>query len=203
MRIYYKNRLIVFASDDSYTFYHGTDSDAFDEFDSSKAKKGEVFFNPLGDAMYVTDKQDFAKFFGKNVYPVKIPKDAKIKRMSPSIVERTIWDIINRSLKRCGINYWDTSSQFRLYLNEQLKRAKYSPYDAIIESVEVVNIHYPDKYKLFSDSVSLIATKKFSRYDVVIFIGTNNPNDIFIGESPTKEILIFNKEMQKIFRGDV
>ena len=27
----------------------------------------------------------------------------------------------------------------------------------------------------------------------------NNPNDIFMGETPTQEILIFNKEFQKVF----
>jgi len=69
---------------------------------------------------------------------------------------------------------------------------------------------YRDKYKQKPPSendivnilewVSKIATQKFSKFDVVVFVGTNNPNDIFIGETPTKEVLIFNKEFQKVFK---
>lgn len=44
------------------------------------------------------------------------------------------------------------------------------------------------------------ANKKFSKFDVVIFMDTNDPNAIFIGSTPTKEILIFNRDMQRIFQ---
>jgi len=185
---------------EEYTFYHGTDSPPFHDFDPSKATKGERHFNPLGEAMYVTDKPEFAKMFGKNVYDVKIPKDAKIKRVSPNKAQSAISDIIRRSLKKIGIDYWKTDIGFKVDLGKILESAQWSPYDAIMEATALVSITFPDKAQEYSDLVSKIATQKFSKFDVVIFVGTNNPNDIFIGESPTKEILIFNKAFQKVFQ---
>lgn len=184
-----------------YTFYHGTDSEPFNEFDPSKAKKGEAYYNPLGDAMYVTDKKDFAKMFGENVYSVNIPDNAKIKRMYPSKVKSAIGDILNRALKKIGVNYWETETLFKVGYNRLLDMAGYSPYDAIIEAVEFVSVEFPDKAQEYKEWVSKIATQKFSSFDVVMFYGTNNPNDILIGETPTKEILIFNKAFQKVFAG--
>jgi len=181
-------------------FYHGTDSPPFEEYDPSKAIKGEQCYNPLGEAMYVTDKADFADMFGKNVYEVRVPEDAIIKRINSSRAASVIGDILNRALKRVGIDYWEgTDISFKVEYNKLLKRALYSPYDAIIEASELVRVIFPDKAKEYSDWVAKIASQKFSKFDVIIFTGTNNPNDIFIGETPTKEILIFNKSFQKIF----
>ena len=181
------------------TFYHGTDSEQFDEFDPSKAAKGDAYYNPLGQAMYATDKPEFAKMFGQNVYEVDIPDDAKIKRISPSQAESVVGDILKKALKRVGIDYWGTSITFKVDFNKLLSSARYSPYDAIMECVEYVGLEYPDLSKEYGEAVSQISTQKFSKFDVVKFIGTNNPNDIFIGETPTQEILIFNKEFQKVF----
>ena len=187
---------------EEYTFFHGTDSPPFTEFNPSKATKGEQHYNPLGDAMYVTDKPEFAKMFGKNVYDVKIPKNAKIKRISPSKAESAIRDIIKRALEKVGIDYWQTDIGFRIQLRKLLENARWSPYDAIIESSELVKIEYQNKINTeeYMNWVSKLANQKFSKFDAVIFIGTNNPNDIYIGETPTKEILIFNKSFQKVFQ---
>ena len=185
-------------------YYHGTDSPPFDSYDSSKATKGKPHYNPLGDAMYVTDKPDFAKEFGKHVYPVKIPADAKIKRVSPSGAGSAIRDIIMRAMKRVGIDYWDHSAvenwyEFAGIFQRQLDKASDSPYDAIMELIALIDIHFHDKITEFEKAVSEIATRKFSKFDVVIFVGTNDPNAIFIGSTPTQEILIFNKALQKVF----
>ena len=148
-------------------YYHGTDSPPFDAYDSSKATKGKPYYNPLGDAMYVTDKSDFARQFGEHVYPVKIPADAKIKRVSPSSAGSAIRDIIMRAMKRVGIDYHDQKDipkwwEFAITLGKQLDNASYSPYDAIIESVATIEIYFPDKAEAFGRAVSEIATKKFS-----------------------------------------
>jgi hypothetical protein len=188
------------AQKEEHTFYHGTDSPPFTEYQPEKASKGEQHYNPLGEALYVTDKEDFAKMFGKNVYEVKVPKDAKIKRVKPSSAESAIRDIIMRSIKKSGIDYWgDTDIGFKVQLGRILESARYSPYEAIIEAVALIDISYPNLND-FAKNVSDIATKKFAKYDVVMFTGTNNPNDIFVGETPTQEILIFNKEFQKVFQ---
>ncbi len=183
------------------TFYHGTDSDPFDIYDPSKAKKGEKFYNPLGEAMYVTDKPEFAKMFGENVYDVEIPDNANIKKISPSKASSAIGDILKRALRKVGIDYWKTDISFKVEFNKFVELAAYSPYEAIIEATEFVSIQFPGKADEYREWVSKIATEKFSKFDVVVFVGTNNPNDIFIGETPTQEVLVFNKEFQKVFKG--
>jgi hypothetical protein len=182
------------------TFYHGTDSEPFDEFDRSKAKKKELHYNPLGDAMYVTDREDFARMFGKNVYKVEVPEDAKIKRVNPSKAASAIRDILKRALKKVGIDYDGTRLKFKMDFALYSGMAEISPYGAIMECLAIVGTEYPDLASAYADAVSEIATKKFSKYDVVQFVGTNNPNDIFTGSTPTQEILIFNKAFQKVFK---
>lgn len=185
------------------TYYHGTDSGPFDEFDPSKAEKEKTHYNPLGQGMYVTDKQEFAAMFGKNVYEVDIPDNCKIKRLSPKQAVSAIGDIIKRALKKIGVKYWDTDLRFKIELGRQLDKAVYSPYESIMEAATLVVLTYPDKADEFYAWVGKIATQKFSKFDMVVFKGTNNPNDIFIGECPTKEIIIFNPEFQKIFDGNL
>jgi len=182
------------------TYYHGTDSPEFDEYDPSQAAKEEQHYNPLGEAMYVTNKPEFANMFGENVYEVQVPDDAVIKKINPSKAESAIGDILKRALKKVKIDYWATDMEFKMVFNEQIKKASYSPYESIIEALAAVGLYYPDLGLEYSEWVSKIATQKFSKFDVVVFVGTNNPNDIFIGETPTQEILIFNKSFQKVFK---
>ena len=111
------------------------------------------------------------------------------------ITEKTI-DILDEH----KIDYWATDMEFKMVFNEQIKKASYSPYESIIEALAAVGLYYPDLGLEYSEWVSKIATQKFSKFDVVVFVGTNNPNDIFIGETPTQEILIFNKSFQKVFK---
>lgn len=185
-----------------HTFYHGTDSPPFEQFDPSKSTKEERHYNPLGEGLYVTDKRDFAKLFGKNVYPLQIPKDCKIKKFSPREQQSAIWDILRRAMQKVGINYWETTIQFKIILWKQIKKAKYSPYDAIMEAIAHITIEFPEKSQEFSEAIKIVATQKFSaRYDVVIFTGTNDPNNIFVADCPTKEIIIFNPAFQKIVKG--
>jgi hypothetical protein len=192
------------SSGDFYEWFHGTDSPVFDEFDPSRASKGDAYYNPLGSGMYVTNKPDFARMFGKNVYDVRVPKDCKIKRLSPRAAVSAITDIIMRSMRKVGIDYRNgTHIRFKVELGRLLDRSRWSPYDSIMESATLVALTYPDKAEEFYKWVGNISTKKFSKFDVIIFKGTNNPNDIYVGECPTKEIIIFNPVFQKVFAGDL
>lgn len=184
--------------DRDHVFYHGTDSPAFDSFDSSKAVKGKSHYNPLGEAMYATDKEDFARMFGRNVYPVHLPAGSKLKRVSPSLASRIIRDIVIRALGKVGVRYWDTDLMFKVDLGRELDKAAYSPYDSIMEAATLVALTYPDKAEAYYEWVKRIASAKFAKYDAVIFVGTNDPNAIFEGTSPTKEVLIFNKAFQRV-----
>ena len=195
-----RRRLVIVASElaGGHEFYHGTDSPPFDSFDPGKAAKGGRHYNPLGDAMYVTDKPEFARLFGRNVYPVRIPPGAKIRRVSPSAAGSAIRDIVVRALRRVGMKWWDMDLRFKVDVSRYLDQAGISPYDAVMEIVSYMEASYPEIADKFAESVSEVATEKFSKYDVVVFVGTNDPNNIFVGETPTKEILIFNKEFQKV-----
>ena len=180
-------------------FYHGTDSPPFDSFDPSKATKGGRHYNPLGDAMYVTNKRDFANLFGKNVYEVRIPSGARFKKVFPSKAYSVIRDIVNRALRRIGVDYHSTDLRFKVEYNRLLDMARYSPYEAIMEISALVGLTFPDKAAEYYEWVSKIASWKFAKYDVVVFSGTNNPNDIYEGSTPTQEILVFNKAFQRVF----
>jgi hypothetical protein len=65
-----------------WTFYHGTKSEAFQQFDPKRAAKGEQYWNPLGDGMYVTNNPRFARNFGGNVHKVVIPAGSTYKRFN-------------------------------------------------------------------------------------------------------------------------
>jgi hypothetical protein len=181
-----------------WTFYHGTESGPFEEFDPSKATKGKQHYNPLGNAMYVTDKPEFAKMFGKNVYPVELPPDAKVKTMTGRQAQSAVGDILKRALRKVGIDYWkDTDINFKVQFNREIDKAAHSPYDAIMESIEYVQAAYPDVAEGYANAVSELATMKFSKYDAVIFQGTNDPDYQTFGGKPTRETLIFNPAYQK------
>lgn len=123
----------------------------------------------------MTDKRDFANMFGKNVYEVKIPSDAKLKRILPSKACSVIWDIIRRALVKVGIDYGNSDLMFKVDLHRRLDKARYSPYDAIMEASALVGLAFPEKAGEYYDWVAKIATQKFFKYDVVVFAGTNNP----------------------------
>ena len=65
-----------------WTFYHGSKSEAFQRFDPKLAAKGEQYWNPLGDGMYVTNNPRFAANFGGNVHKVVIPAGSTYKRIN-------------------------------------------------------------------------------------------------------------------------
>lgn len=186
------------------TFFHGTDSGPFNEFDPSQAAKGDAHYNPLGRGLYVTDKPEFAQLFGENVYNVDIPDDCKIKKMSPRQAESAIGDIIHRAMKKVKIDYWNnTTLRFKVDLGNQLDKARYNPYEAIIEAAMLIALTYPDKAEDFYQWVTKVATQKFSKFDMVVFKGTNDPDAIYFGDCSAKEIVIFNPKFQKVFRGEL
>jgi hypothetical protein len=97
-----------------WTFYHGTKSDAFQQFNPSLASKGEQYWNPLGDGMYVTNNPRFASNFGHNVHTVVIPAGSTYKRINTQMWQYStgpglIMRALRRAFKAVGENYdhWD------------------------------------------------------------------------------------------------
>jgi len=183
---------------ENFTFWHGTNSNCFKSFNPKKAKKAELHFDPLGKGMYVTDNKEFAKIFGENICEVQIPKNTKIKRYSSNQAFSALMDVFKRAMKKVGVDYWkDLDIGEKLELNRLLEQAKYSPYDAIYDAYAWFCIAYVDKCKKLGFHIEEIATKKFSKYPVVIFKGTHDPTNIHIGSKPTLEIVIYDSKLQK------
>ena len=65
---------------DYHILYHSTDSDFFNTIDHDNAKKGERYFNPLGNGLYFSTNEKFTKKFGKNTFYYLLPKKSKIKK---------------------------------------------------------------------------------------------------------------------------
>ena len=187
------------------TFYHGTDSPPFDNYDPKQRTKSEKHYNPLGEGMYATNHPGLAEFFGKNVYQVRVPDNCKIKRFSPNQARSAISDIIRKSLSAAGTAPRHWTPQFMRDLNETLDLAKESPYDAVYECMRLASDYFQHDLHEFANIVGQIATQKFSKYDAVIFNGTSNPdpNDIMVGDCPLQEVIIFNPAFQKVFNGEI
>lgn len=97
-------------------FYHGTRSDPFDRFNASHAAKGEQFWNPLGNGMYVTDSPQFAASFGHQVHQVVIPAGCHYKRINQRSWRSMAFGLVTRALRRAfrlaGQNYteWEAGA---------------------------------------------------------------------------------------------
>ena len=71
----------------------------------------------------------------------------------------------------------------------------------IYNSYYIMQDYFPDKLEEIGNWIEEIATKKLSKYDVVIFMGTNE-GVTGIDEKPAKEILIYNKDLQKAIKAE-
>jgi hypothetical protein len=87
--------------------YHSTDSDFFNTIQYDNAKKGERFFNPLGNGLYFSTNEKFSRTFGKNTYYYLLPKSTKVKKITDSNWGVVYHSILKRTLKKYGINYDD------------------------------------------------------------------------------------------------
>lgn len=91
---------------DYHILYHSTDSDFFNVIDYDNAKKGDRYFNPLGNGLYFSTNEQFSKTFGKNTYYYLLPKQSKIKKITnQSWTESDYQNILKLVLKKYKINY--------------------------------------------------------------------------------------------------
>jgi len=195
-------------------FYHGTDSDQFQEFNPQKAAKSKQYYNPLGSGLYVTDQKYFASVFGKNIYKVVIPPGYKYKRYSRKEWITTGEDIILTALyeaqnfyevqklkkKFPNKNVWKFKLpvQFRIEIARSLNN--YSPYEALYESLLIVDYFFPFDSEQFANILPKISDRKFRKYDFVIFMNTNDAMGYVTKSGKIKsaqEIVIFNPILQK------
>ena len=87
--------------------YHSTDSDFFDTIEYDNAKKGERFYNPLGNGLYFSTNINFSKKFGKNTYYYLLPKSAKIKKITDKYWKEQLYEsILKKVLKKYKIDYY-------------------------------------------------------------------------------------------------
>lgn len=187
------------------TFYHGTDSESFKEFNPSLRKKEEVFWNPLGEGMYATDQEYFAQYFGKYVHPITIPAGAKYKRINQQTWESTGNTLVMQSLsdalkeakekdfeKKIGLS-------FKMDLGRVLSRN--SPYEGLVESSELVRIHFGDYVaNLFEKYLPIRSNQKFKKYDFIVFTNTNDVLGYQDNKGNIKsalEVVIFNPKYQR------
>jgi hypothetical protein len=193
------------------TFYHGTDSDPFDQYQPQQAKKGQQFWNPLGNALYVSDQKYFAKCFGKHVYQLNVPPGYKYKKFTHeewmSAANDLIKKTVCKALKQTGhkvncrgfyIDDIDTNYALHYIIRNN------SPYEGLLESVEIVGQAWGrDVSNAYQDILPIESTKKFGKFDFVIFTSTNDALGYFNDKGNIQgawEVLIYNPELQKVFK---
>jgi hypothetical protein len=166
------------------TVYHGTDSDSFNfsQFDISKAKKDESFFNPLGKGLYTSSNKDFVKRFGKNIEEIILPKDAKVKKISIDTWEKDFPVITRKSLKNMGIKYDD------LTLSEKVEINRLVP-NTPIESANGFEVILRDiserlgKKGSVQDAIQRATMDKYKDFDIIQYLDTDyafNADEILI-----------------------
>lgn len=200
---------------ESKCLWHGTDSQPFKKFKQKEATKGQRFWNPLGNAMYVTDKKEFARNFGSNQYPVYIPSsdNITIRKIYKDQKDQVVLSIIKRTLKKVGLiwnttRYTDKENEVDISDKVEISRAieRYkSAYESIVEAGALIEIFAEtedrsQKYKKITPEMYEEAANHFlgNRYDIVYFQETNDPNNYLIEHKSAKEIIIYNPSYQKI-----
>ena len=181
------------------TFYHGTDSPEFEKFEPAKAVKSERFWNPLGNAMYVSDVSNFASQFGKHVYDVAMPQGVRYKTFSYREWISAGMDLVKRALKIAGIEWNDKWNDNGVKLGVELGHKteiykiiqNHAPYEGLYEVHAFVHMSFPrDVAEKFTDALPGLSDQKFGRYDFVVFESSEAYG--------SKEIVIYNPALQKV-----
>ena len=173
--------------------YHSTDSDFFNTINYDNAKKGERFFNPLGNGMYFSTNKNFTRKFGKNTYYYLLPKNAKVKKITfKSWTESNYQNILKLVLKRYKIDYWnDLDSGQKVQL---MRLANDAPISSLNELQYVLTHDYnlPNVQETIEDIVDKINAK----YDAVWYKDTDyyeEADEILIPKLSFKKELFFQE----------
>lgn len=166
---------------DYYVLYHSTDSPFFKTLNFESAQKGKenLYFNPLGNGLYCSSNEEFSRGFGKYTYYYLLPKNSKIKKVTRTSWSSTYMDIVKRTLKRFGIDYWkDVHVGDKVELN---KLGNDTPINSLNEFEEWVKMIYD--FENIQDVIEEIVDKKNSKYDAVWYYNTDyyqNADEIVI-----------------------
>jgi len=182
-----------------YVLYHSTDSDFFNTIEYDNAKKGDRYFNPLGNGLYFSTNEQFSKTFGKNTFYYLLPKTAKIKKITHKTwTESNYQNILKLVLKNYNIDYWkDTTIQQKV---ELMRLANYTPISSLNELQEV--LYSPDLgYNLLNvqETIENVVDKINSKYDAIWYKDTDyyqKADEILIPTLSFKKEL-FVKELPK------
>ncbi len=183
------------STNDYHILYHSTDSDFFNAIQYDKAKKGDRFFNPLGNGLYLSSNEQFTKKFGKNTYYYLLPKTAKIKKITyKSWTESNYQNILKLVLKKYNIDYWkDTTIQqkvelMRLGNNSPIESLNSLEYvlsavwelDNVQETIETVVDKINEKY----DAIWYKDTDYYQKADEVLIPMRSFKKELFVKELP-------------------
>jgi len=156
-----------------YILYHSTDSDFFNTIQYDNAKKGERYFNPLGNGLYFSTNKEFSKTFGKNIYYYLLPKNAKIKKITfKSWTESNFQAILKAVLKRYNIDYWeDVNTQQKLELYKLSRDTPISSLNELEELLSSSDLGYnlPNVQK----TIESVVDKINSKYDAIWYKETD------------------------------
>ena len=182
-----------------YILYHSTDSDFFNVIQYDNAKKGDRYFNPLGNGLYFSTNKQFSKTFGKNTYYYLLPKTSKIKKITyKSWTESSYQNILKLVLKKYNIDYWkDTTHTQKV---ELMRLANNTPISSLNELQELLSS--PDLgYNLpnVQETIESVVDKINAKYDAVWYKDTDyyqKADEILIPTLSFKKEL-FIKELPK------
>lgn len=126
------------TANDYHILYHSTDSDFFNVIQYDNAKKGDRYFNPLGNGLYFSTNEQFSKTFGKNTYYYLLPKTSKIKKITyKSWTESSYQNILKLVLKKYNIDYWKDTTHIQKV--ELMRLANDAPISSLNELQEVLS----------------------------------------------------------------
>ena len=200
-RDFIKNTLREFLNEqkntkDYYVLYHATDSDFFDTINYDNAKKGDRYFNPLGNGLYFSTNENFIKKFGKNTYYYLLPKSAKIKKITYKTWTESVYNsILKKVLKKYNIDYWkDTTLDQKVELN---RLANNPPITSLNELSYLLSASY--NLSNVQETIENVVDKINRPYDAIWYKETDyyqQADEILIPTSSFKKEL-FVKELPK------
>lgn len=153
-----------------YILYHGTDSDFFDTIEPTKAKKGEdnLYHNPLGDGIYLSDDIDFVKNFGENIFKYYLPKDSNIKFYTKENYEDTFLTIVEKTIDKLG---FDLEELDQMTINHIMALYKWQPTQIkmLVRLAKILSDKFKIDLDIVGDTMTKISTELNSQYDAVWF----------------------------------
>ena len=169
--------------------YHSTDSETFNVFDPAQAMKGEAFFNPLGDGLFLSSNKNFTRRFGKNTYEYILPKDTKTKIITDIKFAQTEYPAaVKGTLKKLGIKYDDLDLDDKVMINRLV--GNNPPIQALNEVEFFIKEDIAPKFGIkpkpnqVKDIMQGIMTERNAPYDAVIYRSTDyeieNADEIII-----------------------